>query len=287
MKAFAFTLLMFFSLTTLGAEVLSLPPDTYRQPFIENRAFSFVYSWFDIRQHAPSGRDLAPAWIMDTGSIFTFYSWKDMATEGMVRHIFLNRLDPDSYWIVWPLAIYTDLRLSFVYRIRELICRISFHHDCKHDIERNFGRDAIHEAVNLQFTHPPVTLDWPDNTTSSLLHGEINSRIHFSPLFQNRDIREPDIFCITLRGETDPVVIDEVFAVFLQVELDLLFRDPKSDVRVASGFAVDWSIRAGVRLFGREKGLSLYTNLESLSDDWLTNEPEEAVLFSFGLLFYI
>jgi hypothetical protein len=286
-----FILIILFFICPLKAEVLSLPPLTYEQPFIENEPFPVCYGWFDFRHHAPanhtpSNAEIAPAWILDSGLIFTLYSWKYAAIEWSSRHIFLNRLDPEHYLLFWPLSIFSDLRLSVAFKIMEFTSRIFLQHDCKHDIETNFGRVVIHESFNLEVTRGPFILDWPQSPFSTLIKAGALLRFNFTPVFQNQDIREPDIFCLTLKAEADPVMIESAYALFFQTECNLLFRDTKSDVTLASGFTIDWSVKAGIRLFKRNRGLAVYTELESLSDDWITDAPESKLLFSYGFLFY-
>jgi hypothetical protein len=290
MKPLAFIILIIcilFSPIPVCGEVLSFPPFTYLQEFKAYEPFPSVYGWLDIRHHAPGSEEIWPAWIMDSGLIFTFFSWKDIAVEGMCRHIFLNRLSSDNYWLVWPLSLFTDLRLSLVVRLWNMLGRVSFHHDCKHDIEKYFERMVIHEAISLHITHNPFTISWIPHSISTLFHGDIIMRIHFAPFFQNRDVNEPDIFCLTLCGEIDPVRIDSVIAPFLQGELNLLFRKTDIVVELSSNFVIDWSIKAGIRFFEWEKGCAIYTELESLSDNWINNAPQAALLFSFGILVYV
>jgi hypothetical protein len=268
-------------------EVLSFPPLTYQQNFEAYEPFPSVYGWLDIRHHASGSGEMWPAWIMDSGLIFTFYSWEDMAIEGLCRHIFLNQLSPDNYWLVWPLSIFTDLRLSLVMRLWNITGRVSFHHDCKHDIEKYFGRMVIHESVSFHITHNPFTISWTPHSISALFQGDMIMRIHFAPFFQNRDVNEPDIFCLTLCGEIDPIRLESVIALFLQSELNLILRKVDTGVELSSDVAMDWSIKAGIRLFTWGKGCAIYTEIESLSDNWINNTPHTAILFSFGLLMYV
>lgn len=290
MKTSLFILTLFFILISqvpLAAEVLSFPPITYMQPFKENESFPSLYGWFDFRHHAPGKQEISPAWLLDTGLIFTFYSWKHLAIEGMSRHIFYNRLHPDSYWIVYPLAIFTDLRLGVAFRLFKLLGKVAYHHDCKHDIEVYLGRIVIHDAVSLHLTHNTLKVPWPQHSFSTLFKGDLIVRINFTPLFQNQSVQEPDIFCITLLGEVDPVSIESLFSIFLQGEMNMISRKTDIEVQVPPGFSIDFSLKSGIRLFKREKGLTIYTELESLSDNWITNYSETAVLFSFGILFYV
>jgi hypothetical protein len=187
----------------------------------------------------------------------------------------------------WPAAIYTDLELTLRAKASVVDIALWYRHDCKHDIETFYGRDAVHDGIGASASLPRGSWRWGGSRISSDLSAQGGCEVFFPPIFQSVDA-EPDRFKLFAVLDWEPLVAPGVPPVFLQANAALLYRTTDTRVTVTEPWNLDWSLAAGLRTPRRAGAgtgrLGLYMKVERVSDDWMSIEPLPLVLVSGGIL---
>jgi hypothetical protein len=73
----------------------------------------------------------------------------------------------------------------------------------------------------------------------------------------------------------------------MQASGTLIYRSTETEIAIAQPFNIDYLFRIGVRLPEGANGVTLYGELQHLTDDWLSTAPIPKLLISYGLLLSI
>ncbi len=224
---------------------------------------------------------------LDLGADFVFYRSGRFSIGGTARQSLLTRLHPDGQWMFWPAAISTDLGLRLLAEIQPVTLALWYRHDCKHDIETFYGRDAVHDGVGASASLRRISWRWGGSRVGADLGAQGGCEVFFPPIFQSVDA-EPDRFKLFAALDWEPLVAPGVPSVFLQANATLLYRATDTRVTVVEPWTLDWSASAGIRAPRRtETGvgrLGLYVKVERVSDDWMSLVPQQLLLVSGGIL---
>jgi len=245
-----------------------------------------VSPWAEFRHFPAESGGTFHSHVLDFGSAITLYAAGPFALDGMVRQVLLTRLHPDGEWLFWLAALYTDLRLGVRWNAAPWDFSLAYRHDCKHDIETYYGRDAAHDAVALTAGLRSLRWSWPVPGAEARLAAEAEAALAIPLLFQYNP-PEPDRFSLSARLDWEPWRVPGWPVPFLSGGAALILRSQETRVTVTETTALDWHLRAGLRLEGegsRSGTLTAYGQLQSLSDDWMSLEPKAALLLSYGLL---
>lgn len=244
-------------------------------------------AWMGFRHFVPAPGGEMHSHGFDLGADFRLYKYGSFSIEGTARQSLLTRLHPDGQWLFWPAAIYTGLGLRLLAEILPVELALWYRHDCKHDIETYYGRDAVHDGVGASASLRRVSWLWGESRIGADLGAQGGCEVFFPPIFQSVDA-EPDRFKAFAMLDWEPVVLDGMPSVFLQAGASLILRTDDTRVVVTEPWTLDWSASAGLRTPRRaESGpgrLSLYAKVERVSDDWMSLTPQPLLLISGGIL---
>lgn len=270
----------------LASQALLLPPLPHRESFEAEGFLPEIRPWTEFRHFPAAWGGAFHSHILDFGSAIRLFSAGPFSADGMVRQILLTRLHPDGEWLFWPAALYTDLRLGIGWGAAPWSFALGYRHDCKHDIETYYGRDAAHDAIAWTVALPRLRWAWAAMGPESRLAVEAEAALNIPLLFQYNP-PEPDLFTLSAGIDWEPLRISGWPAPFLSGGLAWILRSGDTRVAIRESMALDWHVRLGLRLAGegpRSGILAAYGQLESLSDDRMSLEPGPAVLLSCGLL---
>jgi hypothetical protein len=268
------------------SQALLLPPLPSQEFSTAQGLLPQVSPWMEFRHFPAESGGTFHSHVLDFGSTITIYALGPFSLDGMVRQILLTRLHPESEWLFWLAALYTDLRLAIHAAAGPLDFALAYRHDCKHDIELFLGRDAAHDTIALTIGVPRLQWTWLAADMESRLTAVADAAWNI-PLVYQYVAPEPDRFTLSADLDWEPLRVPGWPVAFVAGGLAVIGRGRDTRVTVLSILALDWHVRAGVRLAGKEAGagtLAAYGQLQSLSDDWMSLEPVPATMFSFGLL---
>jgi hypothetical protein len=269
------------------AEVFPNPPLSPPQASDARGFMPSALAWMGFRHFVPVPGGEMHSHNLDLGVDFVFYRDGSFSIEGNARQSLLTRLHPDGQWLFWPAAIYTDLGLRLLAEIRPVELALWYRHDCKHDIETYYGRDAVHDGIGASASLPRGSWRWGGSRISSDLGAQAGCEVFFPPIFQSVDA-EPDRFKAFAMADWEPLVVPGMPSVFLQASSSLNMRTTDTRVTVTEPWTLDWSLAAGLRTPRRAGAgtgrLGLYMKVERVSDDWMSLEPLPLVLVSGGIL---
>lgn len=281
----AFLLLLFLAPAHPSCQALLLPPLSVEEPSGRQGLLPDVRPWAGFR-HFPAGAgDSFHNHVLDFGSDIALFAAGPFSVQGTVRQILLTRPHPDGEWLFWLASLYTDLRLGGRWDAGPWAFGLAYRHDCKHDIETYYGRDAAHDGIALSAAFR-FAWTWPGTGLES--RGAASAEAVWNvPVLYQFNPAEPDRFTLSGQVDWEPVRAAGWPAPFLSAGAALIGRGTDTRVKVMETASLDWNARAGLRMAGaaaRSGTLSLYGQLESLSDDWMGLEPSGSVLFSLAVL---
>jgi hypothetical protein len=269
------------------AEAFPNPP---LSPIQASEASGFMPSasaWMGFRHFVPGPGGEMHSHNLDLGVDFVFYRYGSISIGGTARQSLLTRLHPDGQWMFWPAAIYTDLGLRLLAEIEPATLALWYRHDCKHDIETNYGRDAVHDGVGASASLRRVSWLWGGSRIGADLAAVAGCEFFFPPMFQAVDA-EPDRFKAFASLDLEPLVAPGMPSPFLQADATLLYRTADTRVTVTEHWTLDWSASTGLRTPRRAGAgagrLGLYVKLEKVTDDWMSLAPRPLLLVSGGIL---
>ncbi len=262
-------------------------PQAHSLPAPQAHFLPAASAWMGFRHFLPGPGSEMHSHGLDLGADFVLYKRDTFSIEGTARQSLLTRLHPDGQWLFWPAAIYTDLGLRLRAEIRPITLAFWYRHDCKHDIETNYGRDAVHDCVGASASLGQLAWRWGESRIGAELSARAGCEIFFPPIFQAVDA-EPDRFKAFALLDWEPLVVPGMPSVFLQGGATLLYRITDTRVTVTEPWALDWSVLAGFRTARQtELGtgrLGLYVKVERVNDDWMSLAPRPLLLASAGIL---
>ncbi|MFP4232055.1 MAG: hypothetical protein ACLFRR_09435, partial [Spirochaetaceae bacterium] len=262
-------------------------------------AFPAGFTWISAKRYTRQTGEPQFAYDLDIGSHVLFYGDRNLAVSGLGRMIFQSRMPPDRPFYLDPSAVVTDLQLRARFRSLPFEPAVWYRHDCKHDMERETRRQAIHDVLGAGMTErlwliaaPGSLSDRADDDSSSrhrrgrrlslLIDAAVEGYV--PPLFQDeRTAANRAAGYLLLRPELSPRGTE--VTVFLETRGAVLVDDPDSPHATAGAVRLDGQARLGAVWPRPERGLTVYLELERLTDSW-RRPPEETsphTLISFGM----
>jgi hypothetical protein len=279
--------LVLFAPVAAMAEAFPNPPLSPTQASDARGFMPSASTWMGFRHFVPAPGGEMHSHDFDLGVEFALYRFGGLSIGGNARQSLLTQLHPDGQWLFWPAAIYTDLGLRLLAEIQPVELALWYRHDCKHDIEAYYGRDAVHDGVGASASLRRISWLWGGSRMRADLGAQAGCEIFFPPIFQSVDA-EPDRLRLFAMLDLEPLVVPGVPSVFLQASASLILRTADTRVSVTQPWSLDWSASAGLRTPRRvESGagrLALYAKIERVSDDWMGLVPQPLLLISGGIL---
>ncbi|MFO7781260.1 MAG: hypothetical protein R6W94_06480 [Spirochaetia bacterium] len=281
---------LFLPAAPAAGEVLA-PPPAPLYPWAEEApadigdptgAFPATYSWLGVKRYTYDTGAPLFSYDLDLGAHIMMYGNRHVGVSALGRILFQSQTAPGRPLYLDPSAVVTDLQLRL--RLRRLPLRpaIWYRHDCKHDMERESRRQAIHDVLGAGFTHRLAVLEGPPGLD---LVTDIATEVFVPPIFQDeRTSAAIAAGYLSLRPEIE--LSPGGPTVFTEFRGALLVDDPDSVHAVAGALRVDASGRVGISWPEPTGGVTAYLELERLTDA-KKRPPEETephVLLSFGVV---
>lgn len=277
------------------AELLS-PPPVPLDPWASERGanltgvFPESYGWLGLERYIPEYGAPLFAWDFDLGVHLLLYAGRSVQISGLGRLLYQNESVANKRLGIDPSAIVADLQLRARFPQLPLSPAVWYRHDCKHDIARK-RRDTIHDVLGLSLQERVSLRDLsgsrgrssPDLRASTLirLDLEYDLPLIFQDYQANANIATGHV---TLRPEISfgrqyPVL-------FAEARGSLLLDDPTSAFATAGRLRTDGLVRLGLSWPERGRGVTVYAQLEAISDPWRRSvaQAEAVTLLSFGLM---
>ncbi|NBF40428.1 MAG: hypothetical protein GVY14_08425 [Spirochaetes bacterium] len=274
----------------VAAEVLA-PPPAPLYPWAEaapadigdpGGAFPATYSWLGVKRYTYDTGAPLFSYDLDLGAHIMIYGNRRVGLSALGRILFQSQTAPGRPLYLDPSAVVTDLQLRL--RLRRLPLRpaIWYRHDCKHDMERESRRQAIHDVIGVGFTQRIDVLEGPPGL--DLVTG-VTAEVFVPPVFQDeRTSAAIAAGYLSLRPEVELAAGGPT--VFTELRGALLVDDPDSVHAVAGAVRVDAAGRVGLSWPEPTGGITTYVELERLTDAKKRppEETESYVLLSFGVV---
>jgi len=243
------------------AEILRLPPVQLTPVFTPTFAFlSGLEGWFDFHYYTDNAGDDNFSHDSEMGILFTLLSTKELSFQAFTREIIQNQV---NYTVETSLGFYlrallTDLKLIASLNAGPFYIQSGFRHDCKHDIDRFLGRNAVHDALFLSLFLKEIKLRWQVSAFSSSIKIGLLGEKNLPYIFQ--EIKpEPDQLRISLSAESSLVEHPKYGSFFVNGKVSLIRRKiTGTEVHNVIDPAVDWHIQCGYRTPGKNRAAVLY-----------------------------
>jgi hypothetical protein len=272
--------------------VVSLPAEVTRLPFLypapvftdEPEAFPHVAGWLALDHTLNQDEFPDSGHCYELGTVFTFFSCKNISVSGIAREMFQFRASPLGDFYLWARDLVTDLRLGVWYDADMVKIGAGYRHDCKHDIETQV-RTVIHDALFTQILVPSTPLP----VAQDILHPQaaltLEAEININPVFQAAEA-EPDKGRITVECELVPVsLFSGTLSVFADGRCSWIYRDEGGRIPVATAWNSDGIFRTGIACHTGKGDIRLFWYYERTTDNWasLTPVPETISAVAFSL----
>ena len=281
---------LFLPAAPVAAEVLA-PPPVPLYPWAEEApadigdptgAFPATYSWLGVKRYTYDTGAPLFSYDLDLGAHIMLYGSPHVGVSALGRILFQSQTAPGRPLYLDPSAVVTDLQLRL--RLRRLPLRpaVWYRHDCKHDMERESRRQAIHDVLGAGFTHRLGVLGGPPGLD---LVTDVATEVFVPPIFQDeRTSASIAAGYLSLRPEVELAAGGPT--VFTEFRGALLVDDADSVHAVAGAVRVDAAGRVGISWPEPTGGVTAYLELERLTDAKKRppEETEEHVLLSFGIV---
>ncbi len=272
------------------AEILRLPPVLLKPRFTPSFEFlSGISGWFDFHHYTTEAGNDNFSQDSEMGILFTLFSSENISFQALTREIIQNQV---NYFISSSLGFYlrallTDLRLTATLNAELFYIKAGFRHDCKHDIDRFLGRDAVHDALFLGIASKRFDLRWSKTSFFSGFKAGFIGEMNLPYIFQ--EVKpEPDKSRISFSIKSTVLGYKDYGSVFLNGKVSVIWRKTAgTDVYNVISPAIDWLIQSGYRTPGKNRSLVLYYQNEYITDTWVSNNSVPVHLSSVGVLISI
>ncbi|MGM0675707.1 MAG: hypothetical protein ACQETQ_13520 [Spirochaetota bacterium] len=245
-------------------------------------AFPATYSWLGIKRYTYDTGAPLFSYDLDLGAHILFYGNEHLLVSGLGRMLFQSQTAPGRPLYLDPSAVVTDLQLRARFPALPLRPALWYRHDCKHDMERESRRQAIHDVIGAGAAHrfSPVA-----GKPGLELLVDVSAEAYVPPIFQDkRTSANRAAGYLLVRPELaihpgGPIV-------FTEVRAGLIVDDPDSAHATAGLLRRDASGRIGISWPEPTGGMTGYVEVERLTDPWRKppQETESHVLVSFGAI---
>ncbi len=275
---------------SLGAEILRFPPVILDPVFTSDGEFlSGVLSWFDFHHYVDNGGNDNFSQDSDLGVLFTLFSNENISVQAIAREIIQNQVNYDVSTSLgfYLRALLSDLRLILTVRASPFYFSWGYRHDCKHDIDMFSGRNAVHDTLFFRIASKKFSYQWPVREIFSEVSGSILGEINLPYIFQQIK-PEPDKSRLSLVLKCIPIGCRDFGSLFVGGEFSIIRRN-KSGTEISRVIdpAYDWHLQVGSRIRGKYGNISLYCQIERITDPWVNNNPVPVFLQAVGIVISI
>ncbi len=228
----------------------------------------------------------------DLGSDFVVWRGGALQVEGMVRMLILSTQPEgwsDNTWLLDLSALVVEQNLRVRRQVGPVGIGVGFHHNSKHDVDREIRRIPIHDTLRLELDTPVFRgVYGRSDTTGWQVWSRLRSEYALEPVFQvNVPENYAGGFALEIFGE--PWIRSGRFAAFVDASSSLLLYQNDDGRRDAD---LDWLIRGGLRFGSTRRSVAVFADVQRLHDDWKTNasrgpgrSTEPWTLISVGVAF--
>ena len=290
LKTAVFFIMLIVSPVLGQAQILRLPPIELTPIFTPSPAFlSGIEGWFDFHYYTDNAGDDYFSHDSEMGILFTLLSTKELSFQAFTREIIQNQVNRivESSLGFWLRALLTDLRLTATLNADLFYIQAGFHHNCKHDIDRYLGRNAVHDTLFLGLLLKEIKLRWGSFNYFSLIRADLSGELNLPYIFQ--EVKpEPDKSRISFSVKLSPLVFPKYGLLFINGQVSLIRRKTTgTEVQNVIDPALDWHIQFGYRTPGKNRAVVLYYQIEYITVSWADNNPEPHLFKAVGLVISI
>ena len=290
MKSALFLILLSLSPVLARAEILRLPPVELAPIFTPSfTLLSGIEGWFDFHYYTDNAGDDYFSHDSEMGILFTLFSTEEFSFQAFTREIIQNQVNSivESSLGFWLRALLTDLRLIATLNAGPFYVQAGFRHDCKHDIDRFLGRNAVHDVLFLGLSLKEIKLRWQVSAFFSSFKIGLLGEKNLPYIFQ--EVKpEPDKSQIQLSAECSLLEHPKYGSFFVIGNLSLIRRKTTgTEVNSVIDPAVDWHLQCGYRTPGNNRSAVLYYQIEYITDPWVNNNPKPHLLKAVGIVIEI
>lgn len=290
LKSAVFLIFLTFLPTFGHSEILRLPPVELTPVFTPSfLVLSGIEGWFDFHYYTDNAGDDNFSHDSEMGILFTLLSTKELSFQAFTREIIQNQT---NYTVETSLGFYlrsllTDLRLIATLNTGPLYVQAGFHHNCKHDIDRFLGRNAVHDTLFLGFLTKEIKVRWGSLEYFSSITADLSGEINLPYIFQ--EVKpEPDKSRISFSIESSLAEHPKYGSFFVNGKVSLIRRKTTgTEVHNVIDPAVDWHIQCGYRTPGENRAAVLYYQIEYITDSWVDNNPKPHLFKAIGFVISI
>ncbi|NOY07251.1 MAG: hypothetical protein GXP33_00205 [Spirochaetes bacterium] len=268
-------------------EILRLPPVQLKPRFTPSfELLSGIAGWFDFHHYTTQAENDNFSQDSEMGILFTLFSSENVSFQALTREIIQNQV---NYFVHSSLGFYlrallTDLRLTATLNAELFFIKAGFRHDCKHDIDRFLGRNAVHDTLFLGIDSKRFDLPWGKTAFFSGFKAGFIGEINLPYIFQ--EVKpEPDKSRISFSIKSIILGHKDYGSVFFNGKVSVIQRKTEGTaVYPVISPAIDWLIQSGYRTPGKDRSLVLYYQNEYITDPWVSNNSVPVHLSSIGVL---
>ncbi|MCD6123407.1 MAG: hypothetical protein J7K04_16360 [Spirochaetales bacterium] len=290
LKSAIFLIFLIFSPLLVEAEILRLPPVELLPVFTPSLTLlSGIEGWFNFLYYTDNAGDEYFSHDSEMGILFTLLSTKEFSLQAFTREIIQNQVNSivESSLGFWLRALITDLRLTATLNAGLFYIQAGFRHDCKHDIDRFLGRNAVHDVLFLSLLLKEIKLRWQVSAFFSSFKIGLLGEKNLPYIFQ--EVKpEPDKSQISLSAELALIAHPRYGSLFVNGKVSSIRRKTiGTEVNHVIDPAVDWHIQLGYRTPCIKKSAVLYYQIEYITDPWVNNDLKPHLLKSVGFVISI
>lgn len=264
------------------AQVLSTPPaQPVRLPPPEPGPARGVMvdgtSWLALRRFTDdSGRPRTAGesghnYHYDLGSDFVVWRGNALQVEGMVRMLILST-QPDGWsdntWLLDLSALIVEQNLRVRRQVGPVGIGLGFHHNSKHDVDREIRRIPIHDTIRLELDTPVFHGVYAASGDASWrFWSRLRAEYALEPVFQV-NARENYSGGLSLEVFGEPWIHASGIAAFVDTSTSLLLYQDDDGLSSAD---VDWLVRGGMRIGSEDRSVAVFADVQRLHDDWKSN----------------
>lgn len=231
---------------------------------------------------------------LESGVDLVLVSGEFWALRFGVTEDFQFRVNPAGDWLLWARSLLSDLWLMSDWRLgcllpgQPLVLSLGLRHDCKHDIETNLGRTAVHDTLGLYLYQSLGQLEL-DRDLSAGLAAQLAGEAFLGQVFQSLS---PEPYELKLSGSLQLVPLAwtipggaGTLRLFAEARLALLLAGSGTAVQLAPGWSADGRLAWGAEFLAGQGRIRLWHEADWCNDWWIDNQPRPAFLSSVGLAF--
>ena len=286
-------IVLIFSLAVLvpcSAEMLDSPPIDLEMIYTSQFSlFPGAAGWIDFHQYNRNEEDLTFGKDFQLAILIPIISSGRFTLSGMTQEIVqgCHLTEAEKLWLFSPRLIISDLRFFASVNLYPMEIHCGFHHDCAHAIDKYPLRNSIHEGLFLQGMSRKLPIPWGHSGFASTLRGSAEIEVSVLSFIQTQGY-EPDRFRFSLWGRSELIAHPLYGSMFVSGKFSFIRRETEeTPVLNSVNPGLDWFFRTGYRTPGRAGGITLYYQIEKITDPWEDNAPQPVLLQAVGIVLSI